>query len=57
MDKEVVRLSEGMSFGEMALISGASRSLTMKAYDEVILISLKKEDFLKCCGVRIFDQD
>ena len=51
MDKEVIRITEGFSFGEMALISGASRSLSMKAYNDTILISLKKSDFLRCFGV------
>lgn len=50
-DKEVCRLNEGTSFGELALISGASRSLSMRAYNSVTLISLHKDDFLKCFGV------
>ena len=53
VDKEVCRLTEGMGFGELALISGASRSLSMKAYNEVRLISLHKSEFLKCFGVTI----
>jgi CRP-like cAMP-binding protein len=51
-DKEVCRLTEGQSFGELALISGASRSLSMRAYNGTILVSLHKADFLKCFGVR-----
>ena len=54
--KEVIRLGEGNSFGEMALISGASRSLSMKAYNDVTLISLHKDDFLKCFGDKISDK-
>lgn len=54
--KEVCRLYQGHSFGEMALLSGASRSLSMKAYSDVILISLKKVDFLKCFGDNISEK-
>ena len=55
-NKEVVRLNEGQSFGEMALISGASRSLSMKAYNDVTLIVLHKDDYLKCFGDKISDK-
>lgn len=53
-DKEVCRLTEGMGFGELALISGASRSLSMKAYNEVLVVSLHKSEFLKCFGVFLY---
>lgn len=50
-DKEVCKLTEGQSFGELALISGASRSLSMKSYNNSTLVCLHKTDFLKCFGV------
>lgn len=44
-DKEIARLGKGNVIGEIALISGADRSATVIANDEVTVWVISKEDF------------
>ena len=50
IERELFKLGEGASFGELALINESSRSCSIKALDYVQLISLSKEQFLKNFG-------
>ena len=42
--EEVVSLSSGQHFGEMALIDGGPRSTTIEAVEDTKLLQIKRED-------------
>jgi zinc transporter ZupT len=44
-DQPLAKLGEGEAFGEMALLSGGTRTATVRAETEALLILVAKEDF------------
>ena len=44
-EKEVRRLPKGDYFGEMALLDGSPRSVSVTAVDETLLLRINREDF------------
>lgn len=44
-ERPIAELEEGKAFGEMALLSGAPRTATVRAETDVELVKIEKEDF------------
>ncbi|HTR57542.1 MAG TPA: cyclic nucleotide-binding domain-containing protein [Casimicrobiaceae bacterium] len=44
-EREIAQLGEGKAFGEMALLSGAPRSATVRAVTDAELLQIDKDDF------------
>jgi CRP-like cAMP-binding protein len=49
-DQILAKLGEGDAFGEMALLSGGTRTATVRAESDVLLIVVAKKDFDRLCA-------